>query len=460
MNTSIPKSSLHALAMGLMMSLLLISSQCLAKAVPPGNSLAPMLENVLPAVVNIATKTQVQVQSNPLFNDPFFRRFFNLPQHLPQSERKSHSAGSGVVVDAEKGYVLTNDHVIREANEITVTLRDKRSYQAEIVGRDPEVDLALIKIKAEGLVDIPLADSDTLRIGDFVVAIGNPFGLGQTVTYGIVSALGRTGLGIEGYENFIQTDASINPGNSGGALVTTDGKLAGINTAIVGPNGSNVGIGFAIPSNMANNIMAHLITHGEVQRGQLGVIIQDVSTQLAEAFALPSTEGAIVSRVMPNSAAEKAGIKNGDVIIAVNGKSIRSSSELRNQIGLMRVGSEVRISVYRDSQTITLEGNIGSASDERLAIGQLTNDRLEGALLGEIQNNHPLFGRTPGVEVLEVKPDSPAWHAGLREKDVIVSINRSAVESLEHVTTILERTKRSLLLNIRRGNGGLYLVLK
>jgi len=228
----------------------------------------------------------------------------------------------------------------------------------------------------------------------------------------------------------------------------------------VGPNGGNVGIGFAIPSNMAQHIMAQLINHGEVQRGQLGVIIQDISPQLAEAFALPSTEGAIVSRVMPNSAAEKAGIKNGDVIIAVNGKSIRSSSELRNQIGLMRVGAEVEISIFRDSKTLTLQGNIGSASDERLAIGQLTNDRLEGAVLGEIQRSHPLFGRTPGVEVLEVKPDSPAWHAGLREKDVIVSINRGPVESLEHVAALLERANRSLLLNIRRGNGGLYLVLK
>ena len=242
---------------------LLHTSNLLAKAPPPGESLAPMLEKVLPAVVNIASETYVHRQRNPLMNDPFFRRFFNLPDDS-QSEHKSQSLGSGVIVDAKNGYVLTNHHVIDGADKIIVTLRDQRQLTAEVVGDDKEVDLALLKIHADGLTALPLADSDHLRVGDFVVAIGNPFGLGQTVTYGIVSALGRMGLGIEGYENFIQTDASINPGNSGGALVDMEGKLVGVNTAILGPNGGNVGIGFAIPSNMANSVVAQLVKHGKV----------------------------------------------------------------------------------------------------------------------------------------------------------------------------------------------------
>ncbi|MGB5471941.1 MAG: trypsin-like peptidase domain-containing protein, partial [Gammaproteobacteria bacterium] len=304
---------------------------------PPGASLAPMLETVLPAVVNIATRAAPQMRRNPLLDDPFFQRFFDLPEARPR-EPQFQSRGSGVIVDARQGYVLTNHHVIADAEEITVTLRDGRSLTARVVGQDPEVDIALLRIEAGDLTALPIADSDALRVGDFVVAIGNPFGLGQTVTYGIVSALGRSGLGIEGFENFIQTDASINPGNSGGALVTTQGQLVGINTAILGPSGANIGIGFAIPSNMVQAIVRQLAEHGEVRRGELGVAIQDLTPELAAAFGLQINGGALLAQVVPGSAAEQAGLAAGDIVVAVNERPIRSGDALRNTIGLLPVG--------------------------------------------------------------------------------------------------------------------------
>ena len=283
-------------------------------------TLAPMLDQSKPAVVNIATRSHVPVQYNPLLNDPFFRRFFNIPQQQQPQKRTTQSLGSGVIFDAKQGLVLTNNHVIQRADEITVSLTDGRSFQAELVGSDPETDVALIKIPAEQLTALPLADSDQLRVGDFVVAIGNPFGLGQTVTSGIVSALGRSGLGIEGYENFIQTDASINPGNSGGALVNLRGELVGINTAIFSPNQrvGNIGIGFAIPSNMVRQISDQLIKYGEVKRAYLGVQMQDITPDLAKAFNLDSNNGAVVTRVQKGSAADDAGVKVGDIITAVD----------------------------------------------------------------------------------------------------------------------------------------------
>lgn len=328
------------------------SARTTAAAPPPISrySLAPMLERVLPAVVNISTQSTVRLRRNPLLDDPFFRRFFGLPE-MP-SERRTQSLGSGVIIDASEGLILTNHHVVDGADEITVTLRDRRSLPAKLVGADPDTDLALLKIEADGLVALQLADSDRLRVGDFVVAIGNPFGLGQTVTYGIVSALGRTGLGIEGYENFIQTDAPINPGNSGGALVTLEGDLVGINTAIVGPSGGNVGIGFAIPTNMARAIVAQLKEHGKVQRGQLGVLVQDLTPELSAAFNLEHGQGAVITRVLPGSPAEKAGLKAGDVVIEVDGRPIRSASDLRNRIGLVPLGKRVQLHVLRDGKAL------------------------------------------------------------------------------------------------------------
>jgi Do/DeqQ family serine protease len=417
-----------------------------------------MLEEVLPAVVNISTSSRVRLQGNPLLDDPFFRRFFSLPETRPR-ERQAESRGSGVIVDAQKGFVLTNHHVIANADEVTVTLRDRRSFAARVVGHDPEVDIALLQIRAPDLVAVPIGDSDELRVGDFVVAIGNPFGLGQTVTYGIVSALGRTGLGIEGFENFIQTDASINPGNSGGALVTTGGELIGINTAIVGPAGGNVGIGFAIPTSMASAIVRQLAEHGEVRRGQLGVVIQDLTPDLAAAFGLRQGSGAVIARVAPGSAADKAGLVVGDIVISANGKAVRNGGALRNTIGLLRVGEDVALDVLRDGQRLRLTVTIAAPEELRADAAEISG-RLAGAIIGELREEHPLAGRTEGVQVYEVTRGSPAWRAGLRAGDVIVSINRYAVNGVADIAAAVKRSPDALLLNIRRGNSALYLLVR
>jgi serine protease Do/serine protease DegQ len=416
-----------------------------------------MLEKVLPAVVNISTRTTVQLRRNPLLDDPFFRRFFDLPEVVPR-ERQSESRGSGVIVDARQGYILTNHHVIADADEITITLRDWRTFAARVVGQDPEVDIALLQIKAHDLEAIPIADSDSLRVGDFVVAIGNPFGLSQTVTYGIVSALGRTGLGIEGYENFIQTDASINPGNSGGALVTMQGELVGINTAIVGPSGGNVGIGFAIPSNMAGTIMKQLAEHGEVRRGQLGIVIQDITPDLAAAFGLPRPGGAVIAQVVPGSPADRAGMVAGDIVVGVNGKPVRSGGSLRNTIGLLKIGEIVTLDILRNGHRRSLQATIAEPEETRADAGRVSK-HLAGAVLGDLPPGHPLARRGGGVEVVEVERGSPAWRAGLRANDIIVSINRQAVDAVADVAAAVQRSPDSLLLNIQRGSTRLVIAI-
>ena len=428
----------------------------IAKPPPPGSTIAPMLEQVLPAVVNISTRTRTKSLRHPLLDDPFFRHFFDIPE---SRQRQKQSLGSGVIVDAGKGYILTNHHVIEGADEITVTLRDQRQFKAEMVGRDPEVDLALIRIKAGNLTALPIADSDLVRVGDFVVAIGSPFGLGQTVTYGIVSALGRSGLGIEGFENFIQTDASINPGNSGGPLVNMSGELVGINTAIVGPSGGNIGIGFAIPGNMANAIMGHLVQYGEVRRGQLGLATQDLTPELAQAFGLQQRGGAVVARVAQGSAAEQAGIRSGDVIISLNGQPVAGSSDLRNAIGLLRVGTAIELGLLRSGKQLKLRAVIADAqADSRPSA--IMGEQLSGAVLGAISDNHPLAGRIDGVQIREVQHGSPAWSAGLRTDDIIESVNRLPVASLDDVAAAVGRSADSLLLNVRRGNASLYILIR
>ncbi|HHH35433.1 MAG TPA: DegQ family serine endoprotease [Gammaproteobacteria bacterium] len=420
-------------------------------------SLAPMLKTVLPGVVNISTVSRVRLRQNPLFSDPFFRRFFNIPE-MPR-ERERQSLGSGVIVDADKGYVLTNNHVIEHADEITVTLRDGRHFSAEVVGTDPEADLAVLRIEARRLTAVPFGDSDELQVGDFVVAIGNPFGLGQTVTSGIVSALGRSGLGIEGYEDFIQTDASINPGNSGGALVDLTGHLIGINTAIVGPAGGNVGIGFAIPSNMAREIMAQLIEYGEVRRGQLGVMVQDVTPELADALGLKEARGAVISQVLEDSPAERAGLKVGDVVVSVNGETVKNAAQLRNRIGLLRVGSRVTLDIIRDGRHRTVKAVIEEPRRERADAGRISK-LLAGAELGPITPNHPLAGRVEGIEVLDVERGSIAWQAGLRRGDIIVTVNRMPVKTLKDLRRAVKSGHDGLLLNIRRGEGALFIVIR
>ncbi len=420
-------------------------------------TLAPMLDQVMPAVVNISTRTRIRVQENPLLSDPFFRHFFNIPQTAPRT-REEQSLGSGVIVDAAHGYIVTNNHVIDKADEITVTLRDGRKFRARLVGTDPQSDVAVVQIRAKDLHQIPFGDSDRLRVGDFVVAIGNPFGLSQTVTSGIVSALGRTGLGIEGYEDFIQTDASINPGNSGGPLVDLRGQLVGINTAIVGPSGGNVGIGFAIPSNMVRQVMEQLIQYGEVRRGQLGVYAQDLTPELAEAFGTGRIQGAVIAQVTPNSPAQKAGLRPGDIVLSIDGHKVHNAAELRNRIGVMRVGERLRLEVLRNGRRLNIEARIEAPKLTTLDAGKM-NPRLEGAVLANIPDNHPLYGKVTGVMVAAVEPGSPAWAAGLRKGDVITSINRHPVGTIDDARAAL-RSSKTVLLNIQRGNGALFLLLR
>jgi len=317
-------------------------------------SLAPLVERVTPAVVNISVLSSSPEQDNPMFRDPFFRRFFD----LPKASRPHMSAGSGVIVDAVRGYVLTNHHVVQDARQIAVTLKDGRRLPAQLQGSDAGTDVALLKVEPETLKPLVFGDSDALRVGDYVLAIGNPFGLGQTVTSGIVSALGRTGLDIEGYEDFIQTDASINPGNSGGALVNLKGELIGINTAIVGPTGGNVGIGFAVPSNMVRAVMHQLASYGEVRRGRIGLTTQDVTPEQAKALGAQASQGAVVVEVVKDSPAAKAGVRTGDVIIAVNGRTTRGSADVRNQVGLIPVGEEVEFKLLREGRVLVLKAHV------------------------------------------------------------------------------------------------------
>lgn len=422
-------------------------------------SLAPMLEKVTPAVVNIATEGRVQLKQNPLFNDPFFRRFFNVPRQQQPQERKTQSLGSGVIVDSERGLVLTNNHVIANAVEITVTLRDGRQLKAEVVGSDPETDVALIKIPAENLTDIMLSDSDALRVGDFVVAIGNPFGLGQTVTSGIVSALSRSGLGIEGYEDFIQTDASINPGNSGGALVNLRGELVGINTAIFSQSGGNIGIGFAIPINLALQITEQLLEKGEVDRGFIGIQAQDLNPDLAEAFGVKDKRGAIVNSVMPDSPAEKAGLKPGDVITSINNKSVKKAADVRLHIGLLPVGEEVVFDILREGKRKKLKATIAARAEIADNPAEL-NPRLEGVSIGDIDEDNPYYGRLKGVIVVDIDRASHAWNSGIRKGDIITSVNRQLVENLPAFLIAIEDKKNSLLLRIVRGRSAAFLVIK
>ncbi|MCO5163888.1 MAG: DegQ family serine endoprotease [Mesorhizobium sp.] len=425
-----------------------VTAQTAAPQAVDARSLPDVLERVTPAVVNIAVTSQAPDETNPLFNDPYFRRFFDLPQ-MPQ-QRPRMSAGSGVIVDAAKGYVLTNHHVVEGAGEIAVTLKDRRRFTAELVGSDKATDIAVLKIEADNLIALPVGDADALRVGDGVVAIGNPFGLGQTVTSGIVSALGRSGINVEGYEDFIQTDASINPGNSGGALVTTDGRLIGINTAIIAPAGGNVGIGFAVPIDMASAVMKQIIEHGEVRRGRIGVSIQDLTPDLAEALGVKDAYGAVVGSVEENSPAAKAGLQAGDVIVALDGRPISGSADLRNRVGLAPVGSEVEVSWLRDGERhsagMRVEAESGTAG-----VANALPDRLAGATFQDASGN---------VFVEAVEPDSPAARAGIRPGDVIAAVNRQPVRSVTDLRRLLSHARGTVALDLFRGGSRLLLVVR
>jgi Do/DeqQ family serine protease len=426
----------------------------------PLPSLAPMLEGVRDAVVNISTESEVKVRlrANPFIDDPFFRRFFEQRQAPQRRTRKLQGLGSGVVFDATQGLILTNAHVVQNADKITVNLKDGREALATIVGVDKDSDVAVIQVDLEGLKAIPLGDSSALRVGDFVVAIGNPFGLRQTVTSGIVSALGRSGLGIEAFEDFIQTDASINPGNSGGALVNLRGELIGINTAIVAPSGGNVGIGFSIPINMALKIKDQLVEYGEVQRGRLGVRIQDLTPELSEAFDISQTQGAIITKVEKGSMADKAGVQAGDVVVRANSRNITRGADLRNAIGVLRVGDPLSLQVIRAGIGQLIIARVGDIAVDK-TVGNHLNPRLAGAFfseLGDLQLNSGLDG---GVIVTNVEQGSSAWNSGVRRNDIIVSANRTAVKDLDGFRMAVGKLD-VVLLNIIRGNGALFLLLQ
>ena len=424
----------------------------------PTMSLAPMVKRVSPAVVSVAVRGAVREQQrSPFFDDPFFRRFFGEPPDRNESrERPFQSAGSGVVVDARNGYIVTNAHVVENAKDITIATVDDRELKAEVVGADKGSDVAVLKVKDGKLNgEITLADSGRVEVGDFVVAIGNPFGLQHTVTSGIVSALGRTGINPEGYENFIQTDAAINPGNSGGALVNLRGELVGINTAIFSRSGGNMGIGFAIPSNMVRSIMDQLIKFGEVKRGQLGVSIVTLTPKDRQSFKIgEDVQGAMVSQVLEGSAAAKAGVEAGDIITAVNGEAVKSAAELRSRIGLMRVGEQVEISLLRDGKPRRVAAVIREPLPDS---GDA--ETLHASLAGADLTDASPDAKVPGVLVRGVAPQSPAAQTGLRPNDVIIAVDRVRIESLSQLTQAVNGLD-GFWLTIRRGSQTLLLPVR
>jgi len=420
-------------------------------------TLAPLVNEVTPAVVNISVVTRSPLEENPLFRDPFFRRFFNLPERPQQQEQ---AAGSGVIVDAARGYVITNHHVIRNAEQVIVTLKDRRQYPAKLVGTDPGTDIAVLRVEAAGLTAIRIGDSDSLQVGDYVIAIGNPFGIGQTVTSGIVSALGRSGLSPEGYEDFIQTDASINPGNSGGALVNLKGELVGINSAIVAPAGGNVGIGFAVPSNMARAVLEQIARFGEVRRGRLGVDMADLTPAIAKKLGVAARQGVLVTAVQAGSPAEAAGLRERDVVVALNGRPVRAAAELRARLGLTPVGEEVELRVVRGSETRELRARIAAPHDPA-AEGQAV-PQLPGMTVIEIERGSPLYQRLRGggLVVAEVVPGSRAYQAGFRPGDIIVAVNRRRVQSLAQFQAALRGAKGGYAVSLLRGDFNVTIIVR
>lgn len=420
------------------------------------SSIAPMLQKVMPAVVNIRAQTKVTD--------------FNTLREL-QKQRNNHddsanqptsgtfvSVGSGVIVDSKNGYLLTNAHVINDAQTIIVTLSDGRHFTAKLVGADKPSDIALLQIKAKNLTAIPMSDSNLVKVGDFVAAIGNPFGLNQTVTSGIVSAIGRTTLGIESYEDFIQTDAPINPGNSGGALMNMQGQLVGINTAILAPNQGSIGIGFAIPANMVRSVMNQLLQYGNVKRGVLGIGAQDITPDLANAFNLDILHGAAVTQVLPDSPAHQAGIQVGDVITSINGNPIKNASDVVNYIGFLRVDSKINVSLLRQNKPITANVTLSDPKLREIAVEQ-KDPFFYGVGLKDFSQLSPIHGNVLGVLVVTVQEDSNAWHADLRPGDVITSVNQQKISGIDELKVAAAKANKVLLLNVLRGAGAVFLVI-
>ncbi|OTQ81051.1 Do family serine endopeptidase [Gilliamella apis] len=452
-----PKNLLSIIALSLGLSLATLPNAYAAfPFIPTDNNLqqqqptlAPMLEKVLPSVVSINVEGTAKMQSNM---PEEFRRFFG----YPDSQSRSFSGlGSGVIIDAEKGYIVTNNHVIDNADKITVSLNDGHEYQAKLIGKDPQSDIALLKVDdASKLTAIKIADSDKTRVGDYVVAIGNPFGIGQTVTSGIISALARSGLNMNGFENFIQTDASINQGNSGGALVNLNGELVGINTAIIAPSGGNVGIGFAIPSNMVKSLTSQLIEYGEVKRGVLGIKGNELTSDIAKAFDLEVQKGAFVSEVIADSAAQEAGIKSGDVIVSMDGKPVDSFAELRAKIATTGAGRTVKLGLIRDGKEISVEVKLKN-SDQLSTEAKSLHPALDGATL----TNGDVKGQK-GVLIESIAKNSPASRLSLQEGDLITGVNKTRVESISDLRKIIDSNPSAIALNIVRGDSRLYLILR
>jgi Do/DeqQ family serine protease len=420
----------------------------------PMPSLAPMLTRVTPAVVNISSTTHVPVR-DAYFDDPMVRQFFGLPP-TPR-ERVEQSLGSGVIVDAARGYILTNNHVVAGADDISVTLQDGRSFKGKLIGTDPATDVAVVQIRASGLHALPMADSSTLRVGDYVVAVGEPFGLGQTVTAGIVSALGRSGLGDSSYQNFIQTDASINPGNSGGPLVNLRGELVGINTMIFSPSGGNVGIGFAIPSNLTAEVMKQLIAHGKVERGSLGLQAQAITPRIAQALGLKQSKGVVVTGVGDGSAAARAGLQPGDVLTSLDGKPLQSVQQLRNTEGLLPLGSTLQLGIVRDGQPRQVSATLSAEKLASLDGGQL-DPRLAGVRFSELSQSQRDQGWY-GAAVSTVQPGSRAAQAGLRAGDVVVGIGNQRLTSLRMLRGLAGVRLRQLVLVVADADGSHYVLI-
>lgn len=444
-----------ALSVGLSLSASFPASAALPSQVPGQEaipSLAPMLEKVLPAVVSVQVEgTARQSQRIP----EELKKYFG--EDAPdQQAQPFEGLGSGVIIDAAKGYILTNNHVISQADKISVQLNDGREFDAKLIGGDDQSDIALLQVQnPSNLTQIAIADSDKLRVGDFAVAVGNPFGLGQTATSGIVSALGRSGLNLEGLENFIQTDASINRGNSGGALLNLNGELIGINTAILAPGGGSIGIGFAIPSNMAKTLSQQLIQFGEVKRGLLGIKGMEMSADIAKAFKLNVQRGAFVSEVLPNSGSAKAGVKSGDIIVSLNDKPLSSFAELRSRIATTEPGAKVKLGLIREGKPLTVEVTLDKSTSSSASAEQIS-PALQGATLSDGQ----LKNGTKGITVTTVEKSSPAVQAGLHQDDVIVGVNRTRVQSIAEMRKVLESKPAVIALQIIRGNDTLYILLR
>lgn len=416
-----------------------------------------MLQSVLPAVVNIKaqinitdlnTLRELQKQSGKPLQD---NDLFDLPKTLA-------SVASGVIVDARNGYILTNAHAIADAQSITITLADGHHYTAKLIGMDKPSDIALLQIKAKNITAIPIGNSNTLKVGDFVAAIGNPFGLNQTVTSGIVSALGRTQLGIENYENFIQIDASINPGNSGGALIDMQGRLVGLNTAILAPSRGSIGIGFAIPANMAKSVMEQLIEYGNVKRGVLGIGAQDLTPELANAFDVNTVKGAAVTQILPNSPAQQAGIRVGDIITSVDGFDVKNASEVVNTIGFLRVDSKININILRDHHPITVSVTLSDPKKRQLLVEQL-DPFLHGVGMKDVSAVSPIHGNVQGIGIISADEDSNAWHSDLRPGDVITSVNQQRVKNIDELKSVMSKANKQVLLNVLRGPAAIFLVI-